>query len=107
MDSKFLVSYCWLRRVEGKILMDTQHSQQCTSGINSPCQTRPQRCAQACGQPAHLKSPAGSMRSGHTIMAAMKMTMTAMTVGLRKRAISAVSASLSTADASRAPAFLT
>ena len=40
-------------------------------------------------------------------MQAMKMTITAMTVGLRKRAISAVSASLSTADASRAPAFFT
>ena len=40
-------------------------------------------------------------------MQAMKMTMTAITVGRRKRAISAVSASLSTAEASRAPAFLT
>ncbi len=47
------------------------------------------------------------MRRGHTIMQAMKMTMTAITVGRRKRAISAVSASLSTAEASRAPAFLT
>ena len=59
------------------------------------------------GHAVDLKSPAGSMSSGHTIMAAMKMTMTAMTVGLRKRRISSISASLSTEDASRAPAFLT
>ena len=56
---------------------------------------------------AHLKSPAGSISSGHTIMAAMKMTITAMTVGRRKRRISSISASLSTDDASRAPAFFT
>ena len=65
-------------------------------------------CAEACWLVlAHLNSTSGSMSSGHTIRAAMKMTMTAMTVGLRHRAISAISDSLSTAEASRAPAFLT
>lgn len=56
---------------------------------------------------AHLKTPAGSMRRGHTIMLRKKMTATMMSVGLRMRAISSISASLSTADPSIAPAFFT
>lgn len=56
---------------------------------------------------SNLNTPAGSVSSGHTTQLRKKMTMTAMMVGLRKRATAACSSSLSTADASIAPAFLT
>ena len=54
-----------------------------------------------------MKSPAGSMSSGHTIIARKKITVTAMMVGLRTRATSSISAALSTDEASSAPAFFT